>query len=312
MMTKDIQKKLKSRWETFTTAEQKIAAHLLQNIDGIPFETAASIGKRVGVSAMTVSRFLRNLGYAGLGALKKELRGGASWMQLYGTPGAGADASLSEGLQSEIRGLTAVHALSHAPEWTSIVDMLVGADRVSVASFHHGRFLGIGFASLLQHVKPRTSFADGLDGAYADVLLDSTKNSCVVLIDFRRYSRHFRLLAEEVAQRGIPLVIITDAQCYWARRLTKNVLMLPIDEHRAWHNFSAANSLFSLLIGAVSNQMDDRFERIGNITQLRQELVGYVEAPLTGNRASKATVRSKGPAGTVTPVPRKRRPKVKP
>ena len=79
--------------------------------------------------------------------------------------------------------------------------LLVEADRVSVASFHHGRFLGIGFASLLQHVKPRTSFADGLDGAYADVLLDSTKNSCVVLIDFRRYSRHFRLLAEECGAR---------------------------------------------------------------------------------------------------------------
>jgi len=301
-MTKDIKKKLKSRWETFTTAEQKIAAHLLQNIDSIPFETAASLGKRVDVSPMTVGRFLRNLGYAGLGELKKELRGGVSWMQLYGSAGDGDAASPSESLQAEIRGLTAAHALTNGKEWTSIVDRLVNADRVSVASFHHGRFLGIGFASLLQHVKPRTSFADGLDGAYADVLLDSTKNSCVVLIDFRRYSRHFRLLAEEVAQRGIPLVIITDTQCYWARQLTDHVLMLPIDEHRAWHNFSAANSLFSLLIGAVTHQMGDRFERIGDITQQRQKFVGYVEAPVAGDRTSKAVVH-----GKVSRTPRQRR-----
>ena len=40
-MTKDLQKKLKSRWETFTTSEQKIASYLLHNISGIPFETAA-------------------------------------------------------------------------------------------------------------------------------------------------------------------------------------------------------------------------------------------------------------------------------
>ena len=77
-MIKDLQKKLKSRWDTFTTSEQKIATHLLQNPGGIPFETAASLGQRVGVSAMTVGRFLRNLGYAGLNELKEELRGDAA------------------------------------------------------------------------------------------------------------------------------------------------------------------------------------------------------------------------------------------
>jgi DNA-binding MurR/RpiR family transcriptional regulator len=303
-MSTDIKKKLKSRWDTFTTAEQKIAAHLLQNIDSIPFETAASLGKQVDVSPMTVGRFLRNLGYEGLAELKEELRGGTPWLQLYGSPAAGKAASPSEALQSEIRGLTAVHALTETREWTAIVDLLVRADRVSVSSFHHGRFLGMGLANLLQHVKPRTSFADGQDGGYTDVLLDSTKNSCVVLIDFRRYSRHFRLLAEEVAQRGIPLVIITDAQCYWARQLTDHVLMLPIDDHRAWHNFSAANSLFSLLIGAVSNEMGDRFERIGDITQLRQKFVGYVEAPAPA--PSKASAASKTSA---MKTPAKKKPK---
>jgi DNA-binding MurR/RpiR family transcriptional regulator len=300
-MSKDIKKKLKSRWDSFTTAEQKIAAHLLQNIDSIPFETAASLGKKVDVSPMTVGRFLRNLGYEGLAELKEELRGGTPWLQLYSSPGGTAAASPSEALQAEIRGLTAAHALTQAPEWQPIVDLVVRADRVSVTSFHHGRFLGLGLANLLQHVKPRTSFADGQEGGYADVLLDSTANSCVILVDFRRYSRHFRLLAEEVAQRGIPLVIITDSQCYWARQLTDHVLMLPIDDHRAWHNFSAANSLFSLLIGAVSNEMGERFERIGDITQLRQKFVGYVEAPATTERPAKVPAKKNVPA-------RKRRP----
>lgn len=184
------------------------------------------------------------------------------------------------------------------------MNLLVHADRVSVTSFHHGRFLGLGLANLLQHVKPRTSFADGQDGGYTDVLLDSTEHSCVILVDFRRYSRHFRLLAEEVAQRGIPLVIITDSQCYWARQLTDHVLMLPIDDHRAWHNFSAANSLFSLLIGAVSNEMDERFERIGDITQLRQKFVGYVEAPSPSDRPTRPATKK-----VAAPTRKRRSPK---
>jgi DNA-binding MurR/RpiR family transcriptional regulator len=308
-MTKDLQKKLKGQWETFTTSEQKIAAHLLHNISGIPFETAASLGKRVGVSAMTVGRFLRNLGYEGLNELKQELRGDVPLLQLYNNPDQAGDTdAVSKSQQAEIRGLTNVHALARTEEWKAIVSMLVKADRISVASFHHGRFLGLGFASLLQHVKPRTSFADGLDGAYADVLLDSSAKSCVVLIDFRRYSRHFRILAEEAAARGIPLVIITDVECYWARQLTDNVLMLPIDPDRPWYNFSAVTSLLSQLIGAVIREQGDVFERIGETTQLRQKFVGYVEAPTLDKpkpvASAKGRAAGKGKAGAAARKPR--------
>ncbi|WP_426687595.1 MurR/RpiR family transcriptional regulator [Rhodanobacter ginsengiterrae] len=305
-MIKDLQKKLKDRWDTFTTAEQKIATYLLHNLSGIPFETAASLGQRVGVSAMTVGRFLRTLGYDGLNALKKELRGDAPWLQLYKNPDqAGDPVTMSESLKTEIRGITIAHALTRTPEWKAIVRLLVDADRLSVASFHQGRFLGLGFASLMQHVKPRTRFDEGLDGAYADTLMDSTARSCVLLIDFRRYSRHFRILAEECAARGIPLVIITDSQCYWARQLTDHVLMLPAEMERPWHNFTAATSLLSLLIGAVTREQGDMFDRIGDITQLRQKLVGYVEAPAMEKRADAAAGRSRkvGSARTVTGKP---------
>jgi DNA-binding MurR/RpiR family transcriptional regulator len=309
-MIKDLQKKLKDRWDGFTTSEQKIATYLLQNPGGIPFETASSLGQRVGVSAMTVGRFLRNLGYAGLNELKGELRGDAPWLQLYRNPDlAGDPATMSESLKAEIRGVTTAHALTRTPEWKAVVKLLVDADRVSVASFHQGRFLGLGFASLMQSVKPRTRFDEGLDGAYTDLLLDSSGKSCVLLIDFRRYSRHFRILAEECAARGIPLAIITDSQCYWARQLTDHVLMLPAEMERPWHNFTAVVSLLSLLIGAVTRAQGDMFERIGDITQLRQKLVGYVEAPAADKRRAEAPAKGRRAAAAKTArAPRKRKP----
>lgn len=291
-MIKDLQNKLKRQWETFTTSEQKIAAYLLHNLSGIPFETAASLGQRVGVSPMTVGRFLRNLGYTGLADLKKNLRGNAPWLPLYKNPEHAAEADfVAQSLQTDIRVLTEAYALARTEEWTSIVKTLVAAERVSIASFHHARFIGLGFASLLQHVKPRTRFADGSDGAYTDILLDSVRDSCVVLIDFRRYGRHFRVLAEDVAARGIPLVIITDTQCYWARQLTDNVLMLPVDPDRAWHNFGAVTSLLSLLISEVTRLQGDMFERIGEITALRQQFVGYDEVPPGLKRAPGTVVK---------------------
>lgn len=276
-MTEKLQKKLKDRWETFTASEQKIATYLLDNIRAIPFETAASLGRNVGVSSMTVGRFLRNLGYAGVGELKQELRDDAEWMKLYKNSAPSPDADGTGGnLQADIRALTDVHALVHRDEWTPIVHLLASADRVSVASFQQGRFLGLGFASLLQYVRPNVYFADGVDGAYTDVLLDSNERSCVVLVDVRRYSRHFRVLAEEVAARGIPLVVITDTHCYWARKLTDHVLTLKIRDERVWHSFTDFTSLFSLLVGAVSDESGDVYERIGDINRLREKFIGYV------------------------------------
>lgn len=311
-MIKDLQKTLKDGWDSFTTSEQKIATYMLQNPGSIPFETAASLGQRVGVSAMTVSRFLRNLGYAGLNALKEELRGESPWLHLYQNPDLDGDAaSMSESLKAEIRAITTAHGLTRRPEWKAAVKLLVEADRVSVASFHQGRFLGLGFASLLQSVKPHTRFEDGLDGAYADLLLDSTQKSCALLIDFRRYSRHFRILAEEIVARGIPLVIITDSQCYWAPQLTDCVLMLPTEMERPWHNFTAVTSLLSLLIGAVTREQGGMFDRIGDITQLRQKLVGYVEAPVPEKKRKSRGAGTSKKAGTRKRVSSKRRNKPK-
>lgn len=278
-MAQDLKKKLKSGWEDFTPSEQRLAGYLLQNLKSLPFETAASLGQRVGVSAMTVGRFLRKLGYAGVAEMKEELRGDTAWLKYYHSPAPppeGPDAR-DENLEAEIRAVSAVHALARGEEWKAIVHLLASADRVSVASFQLGRFLGLMFSSLLQQVRPHVAFATGVDGAYTDVLIDSTEKSCVVLIDERRYSRHFRILAGEVAARGIPLVILTDAECYWARQMTPHVLMLPIQPGRAWHSFTAFGTLFNLLLGAVirARGTDAVYGRIEQITATRQQFIGF-------------------------------------
>ena len=82
-MTNRVELLLRDRYDSFTMSERMIANFLLENMSGVPFETAASIGARVGVSAMTVGRFLKSLGYHRLSALKQDLRDGlgdAPWL----------------------------------------------------------------------------------------------------------------------------------------------------------------------------------------------------------------------------------------
>lgn len=285
-MTKDLKQKLKENWEGFTASERKIATYLMHNIRDLPFETAASVSKRVGVSPMTVGRFLRNLGYEGLGDLKEEFRGDGAWRNFYKPQEQLKDADeIGTHLLAETRALAGVHELARSKEWKSVIKLLANADQVSVASFQHSTFLGLGLAKLLQQVRPRVAFSDGTDAAYVDLLLDSTRNSCVVLVDLRRYFKQFRAIAEQVAERKIPLVLITDTDCYWARELTPHVLMIQASE--VWHSYSAVSSLFSLIIADVSKENSAVMERLSEINELRQELVGYLGAPQGKPRKSR-------------------------
>lgn len=273
-MSNDLKQKVKDGWEGFTASERKIATYLLHNIRDLPFETNASLSKRVGVSPMTVSRFVRNLGYEGWGELREEFRGDNTWRNFYKPREQSKDADeISGHLLAETRGIAAVHELARTREWKTIIKLLASADQVSIASFQHSTFLGLGLAKLLQQVRPRVAFSDGTDAAYVDLLLDSSPRGCVVLVDMRRYFQQFRTIAEKVAERKIPLVLITDTDCYWARELTPHVLMIQVSE--VWHSYSAVSSLFSLIVADVSTANSKVMERLSQINELRQDLVGY-------------------------------------
>jgi DNA-binding MurR/RpiR family transcriptional regulator len=180
-----------------------------------------------------------------------------------------------DSLKQKIKALTEVYRQPQTPEWPRIVSMLATARTVHVASFQVGRFLGMGFATFLQNLRPRVFFADGGDGSYADVLLDCDPDGCLVLFDARRYSRHFRLLAEEAAARGIRTVILTDVYCHWARGITDNTLM--IETEIGVRSLSMAQLLMELLLAAVAAELEGAESRREQVHELRRKFIGFVE-----------------------------------
>jgi DNA-binding MurR/RpiR family transcriptional regulator len=275
----DLEETIKRDWKSYTRSEQKLGTFFLSHLTELPFETAASISRRVSVSPMTVGRYIRKLGYADLRDIKDELRNSVG-----GTPpDVSSQLFASASLQAKIRALTEIYKLPNTPEWSTIVQLLASARTVRVAAFQVGRFLGMGFATFLQNLRPRVSFADGGDGSYADVLLDCEPGDLLVLVDARRYSRHFKLLAEEAAARGIETVILTDVYCYWARSITANVLM--IETEIGVRSLSMLQLVMELLLASVADVLKDAGARREQVHELRQKFIGFVDsggAPRTG------------------------------
>lgn len=252
-MSNKVADRLRERYDSLTVSERMVAGWLLDNLGAVPFETAASIGARVGVSAMTVSRLLKSLGYNGMAALKDDLRGDmlqpdmadAPWL-LGPTLGTAPDARL----KAETAAIADVYARAETPDWAAVVALLAGAGQVLVAGFQTERGLAAGFAHHLGYVRPQVRSLDAGTGLYAE-LDEASPRDVLVLIDLRRYSRHFRLLAESAVARGVPLVVVTDPYCPWARDLTPHILTAEVALGHFWDMNTALASLLNLLVDGV-------------------------------------------------------------
>ena len=73
-MNQDILTLLKSRMQTFSKGQRRIAAYINDSYDKAAFMTASRLGSTVGVSESTVVRFAMELGYDGYPSMQKAMR----------------------------------------------------------------------------------------------------------------------------------------------------------------------------------------------------------------------------------------------
>jgi DNA-binding MurR/RpiR family transcriptional regulator len=271
-MATRVEQRLREKYEGFTVSERMIAGWMLDNLAAIPFETAASIGQRVGVSAMTVGRFVKALGYQRLSALKDDLRGASEPPWLLAEGGAGPD----ERLKAETAAIAEVYRLAATPEWGAVVGLLADAGSVLVAGFQTERGLAAGFAHHLGYVRPAVRGLDAGTGLYAEIE-EAGPGDVLVLVDLRRYSKHFRLLAEHGRARGMDVIVITDPYCPWARDLTPHILTAEVALGHFWDMNTALASLLNLLVDDVVRAIGAErvHARLAQLSERYEAFVGF-------------------------------------
>jgi DNA-binding MurR/RpiR family transcriptional regulator len=272
-MSSRVAQRLAERYDRLTVSERMIAGWLTDNLDQLPFETAASIGQRVGVSAMTVARLVKGLGYDNLAALKDDLRGDARdapW--LLTRPAPSADARL----KAETAAIAGVYAQAETPEWAAVVALLAAAPRIHVAGFQTEAGLAAGFARHLSYVRPHVATLDMAAGIM-DEVLDAGPQDLFVAIDVRRYSRQFRLLTQRVAAAHRPLLVITDPYCPWARDLTPHILTAEVALGHFWDMNTALASLLNLLVDGVVQKLGPErvHERLAVLAENYSDFIGF-------------------------------------
>lgn len=243
-----------------TRSERLLAAYITAHHGDLALESAASIARKVKVSPMTVGRFLRTLGYTRFNDLRRDVsrpRTVPGWhvgdrYEQFAHGHKPLEARLSASLEREMTALTAAYSLVADKRWQKLATNIASAQEVYVAGFQTVRGVAMDFAARLEYVRDGVRFLDGANGTYAELFAGAGKTKRqLVLVDIRRYARHAQLLAKAASQTRVPVAVITDAHCHWARPFTADVFHVDTEVGLFWDSNAAITSLLNLLADAV-------------------------------------------------------------
>lgn len=283
-----------------TPRERKVARALLADYPGAGLGTAADLARSAGVSAPTVVRFSRALGFAGFADLQAQLREELTQRTLSPVAmlsaqlqrnvlGADVDGTaagthwLARGLPMQeecVRGLAGIPAseLDRAAE-------LLADPRLRVTAFG-GRYSGLIAYYLTLHlqqvrpgVRPQTP-GQALAGAE---FLDAGKRDVFVVYDFRRYQVSTVRQAEALAAAGAHIVCVTDPWLSPLAKVAEVVLPTAVASATPFDSATAAFALTELLVGAVLDRVgDSALERMRRWDDVRADEVEAWQDPPVG------------------------------
>ncbi|QCA18426.1 MurR/RpiR family transcriptional regulator [Citrobacter freundii] len=264
-----------------TPSEKRVAGWLLAHAAQIPFETADGIAKATGTSGITVGRYLRKLGFRNLEDAKASLRELPvipyqpwgmnerldSWHQQQRLPDRA-----QQSLLLEIDAITHVYQLAQSDTFLRIAQQLAHAEAVYILGIQSTRGIANAFFSHLEYLRPKVSYSEGLSGSWVESLNSGFDQPYVVITDMRAYSATSRQYCRVARDRHIPLALITDVWCPWARDYGIDLLQVKTDTGHFWDSLAPVSCLFNLLLSAVVAQLGDALAgRLQANRQLQQQ-----------------------------------------
>lgn len=280
----DLKQRLSQSARDGTPTERAIASYFVSNLQSLPFETAATVAERIGVSEASIGRFCRSIGYRSMkdlkGVLKSDL-GDQAWLigdrlQDFHNRSKAGNGELAQALEREMAALVAVYELAATPDFDAAVKRLARCRNVFVAGFQTERGHAAELVHNLQYLRPGVQLADVAGGHFAEVLLADPQDTTLVLVDGRRYSRLTSDLARAAQRAGIPVTLITDPYCDWGRGAVTELFAVPTDLNHFWDTTSAMSSLIGLLVNGVFKEMGAEVEeRMARISSLYGDFIGH-------------------------------------
>lgn len=213
--------RLRAMTPDLTKSEARIAQWLMLNLASVGMETGASIAAKTGVSEITVSRFLRRIGYRGMAALKEDLQTSGVNLHLHGADRylRLLDGELGALIRRDAEAILGLGAQIARPEWDAAIAAIDQADEVYVTGFQTVRGIAEDFSRRLSIVRGSVRFVAAHDTGLAEWIPSQRRGAerrCLILIDMVPYAREAATIVRIARRIGMDVVVVTDELNTWA------------------------------------------------------------------------------------------------
>ncbi|RGP35736.1 MurR/RpiR family transcriptional regulator [Pseudotabrizicola alkalilacus] len=255
--------RLRSMQADLTKSEAMIAQWFLLNEATLALETGTSIAAKTGVSEITVSRFLRRIGFRGMAELKAEIGSPAAKLHIHA---ADRYIRLLEGelgtlLRRDADAILSLGTQISRSEWEAAVTVIDEADEVFVTGFQTVRGLAEDFARRLGIVRGSVRFLSAHDGGLVEWVPSRRRvdeKRTLVLVDMVPYAREAETVVRTARGLGIEVVVITDELNTWAQVHTPFVFHASTKAGAFLESTGPLATLLNLVTHAVAGRDPDK------------------------------------------------------
>lgn len=258
-----------------SASQKQLADFILRNPIRVSAMTIEDLARATGISAPTISRFARELGFGGFSEMRNGVAGLVQILmdpvaklreQLQGEPGGGRSLEM---LALAGRQIERIDAPGSAATIGRIAARLRAARHVHVLGFglsaHVSALLVLGLQPFLASVTAVVEYG-GTEVA-AGRLMGIGPEDLLIAITFPRYASDVVRLAQYAKDRGAGIVAITDSPASPLMPLSDAVLIAPAEHPVLSSSMVAAIALAETLVAAVMLSDPENVEKAASLTQ---------------------------------------------
>ncbi|MBL9190460.1 MAG: MurR/RpiR family transcriptional regulator [Opitutaceae bacterium] len=243
---------------------QSAARYVLENPRDVALLSMREQARRAGLTPATMTRFAKRLGLAGYDRVR-ELHAEAIRSNGLGFAGKASTQVSTQKLKGD-RALAAEMVESLTKQMAGLADPAVLDQLVAAAGRLHSarRIYGLGLRAsypvawqldyILSLFGDRSVLLNCASGAGLDAIRGASGKDVLLVVSVKPYTRTTIETARYAAERGVPIVALTDSQASPLARLAAHVLLVPTGSPSFFHTMAPAFALAEILASLAAGR----------------------------------------------------------
>jgi DNA-binding MurR/RpiR family transcriptional regulator len=273
-MNKNVLKLIEERYESLSKTHKKLANYIQANIHDLPFLSINELGDRAGVSIASITRFTREISFAGYADFQRSL---SQLVQKDITPFHSLKSLIQEDsngsflmqtIKNNAYALDTLYNENLEKSFEIAIQKIQKARKIYIIASRSSYSVGYYIYFMLQRFLDNVCLINGV-GDLSNHLLYVEKTDCLIAVSYTRYTKTTYKVVNHFFSKGCNVISITDTHTSPIALKSSQILLA---QNTASYSLVGAMTLANCLVAALAKaNLPESLERMKQQDQIALE-----------------------------------------